>query len=105
MIKINGIKGHASDDLDWIYLTAQGSMLHFFYRSDTYSDVKKYIDCLFSDVPNFNIILLALQLYTSAQTSAFRNARLSLDTHHINPNFANYYKPFFYPNSYVKLYL
>jgi hypothetical protein len=31
-------------------------------------------------VPNFNYILLALQLYTSAQTSAFRNARLSLDT-------------------------
>jgi hypothetical protein len=42
MIKINDIKGHAFDDLDWIwiYLMAQGSMLHFLNSSDKYSDVK-----------------------------------------------------------------
>ena len=61
MTIINDIKGHAFDDLNWIYLMAQGSMLHCFYRSDIFR-CQKYIEYLFSDVPNFNDILLALQI-------------------------------------------
>lgn len=59
---INDIKGHAFVDLDWIYLMAQGSMLHyFFYRSYKYSDVKNISSIYFQICPT---LIISYQLYS-----------------------------------------